>query len=76
MKPCGYPIRNVPELARRLYASLPPVEEGVSQQEIDAAWSEEIERRSDALHAGWANLATHDEVIAEARAQVTKLRLA
>lgn len=51
------------ELADRLWASLEP------QEEIDAAWDAEIERRVRQLEAGEVETIPHETIIAELRAK-------
>lgn len=42
------------------------------QAEVDAAWAEEIERRSEALEAGQAELRPADEVMKELRERLLR----
>lgn len=51
------------ELADRLWASV------VSQAELDAAWTAEIERRVAQLESGEAETVAHEEVAARLRAR-------
>lgn len=51
------------ELADRLWASLEP------QEDIDAAWEAEIERRLRQLEAGEVETIPHETVIADLRAK-------
>lgn len=48
--------------------------EETSQEEIDAAWRDELSRRIDDIESGKVKMLSHDEVFARTRAELEKLR--
>ena len=61
------------ELARRLYDTLPPLPEVPevwdNEEEAEAAWQEELQRRLDSVADGTAQLIDGEQVFAELRAR-------
>lgn len=66
------------ELARRLYDTLPPLPEmpevWTSEEEAEAGWQEELQRRLDSIADGSAQLIDGDQVFAEVRARMREKR--
>lgn len=60
-----YPERA--RLVEQLQQSLHPPGEDVSEEEWQQAWAEEIKARSDAVHAGTAELLDAEEVLERLR---------
>lgn len=61
------PERDRADLAYRLLRSLEPAGEEVTEEESQAAWAAEIKARSDAVHAGTAELRDAREAIGQIR---------
>jgi putative addiction module component (TIGR02574 family) len=70
----GLPEAEREELARRLYDTLPPLPEMPvvwdSEEEAEAAWQEELQRRLDSTADGTAQLVEGEQVFAELRARL------
>ncbi len=47
--------------------------EETPQEEIDAAWRDELSRRIDDIESGKVKMLSHDEVFARARAEIAAL---
>jgi putative addiction module component (TIGR02574 family) len=66
------------QLARRLYDTLPPLPEMPvewdSEEEAEAAWQEELQRRLDSIADGTARLIDVDQMFAEIEAHRAKKR--
>ena len=62
------------QLARRLYDTLPPLPEmpvaWASEEEAEAAWQEELQRRLDSIADGTAQLLDGEKVFEELRARL------
>ncbi len=66
--------RDRAELAERLLRSIDGGVDDATQEEIDAAWAKEIERRSDLVHSGECQLIDFEEGMAEIRKRLAQRR--
>jgi putative addiction module component (TIGR02574 family) len=63
------------KLSEELWWSLHPPAEDLPQDEIDAAWDEEIKRRIEECHSGAVKTVSIEEIMAELDAQIAARRL-
>jgi putative addiction module component (TIGR02574 family) len=63
------------KLSEELWWSLHPPAENLPQEEIDAAWGAEIERRIEEIDSGAVKTVSIEETMAELDAQIAAKRL-
>ncbi|HET6764880.1 MAG TPA: addiction module protein [Longimicrobiaceae bacterium] len=61
-------------LAQRLIESLDDIDDDDDPEEVERAWSEEIQRRIDEIDSGAAELVAGDEVLGAFRARRSRQR--
>jgi putative addiction module component (TIGR02574 family) len=68
------PYEDRAKLSRWLWETLHPPGEDLPQEEIDAAWDAEIERRLGEIDSGEVELISHEEFIADLDAHIAGKR--